>query len=212
MRARVETAARGARVWPARAAPSAAAPDKDKPAEKPAPVPDWQARMAALRERGSRVPVLVLTTFDDDELVAIAFLVPMGGRLEFCLTLRAGARARMLPLCRYAHLTLSRLAETGAVITCHVWAGNTAGQRMAREGERRAVGPADHFHHHVHVGPGGKLGRIVFDLGESSLSPQAIKLMMEELAKSGTAEVRARHSRHGGPGDPPGATLVTERD
>jgi hypothetical protein len=79
------------------------------------------------REKGDSLAI-----FDDDELVAVAFLVPMEGRLEFCLALRAGARARMLPLCRYAHLTLSRLAETGAVITCHVWAGNTAGQRMAR--------------------------------------------------------------------------------
>jgi hypothetical protein len=27
------------------------------------------------------------------------------------------------------------------------------------------------------------LGKIVFDLGESSVSPEAIKVMMEELAK-----------------------------
>jgi hypothetical protein len=29
----------------------------------------------------------------------------------------------------------------------------------------------------------GKLGKITFDLGESSVSPEAIKVMMEELAK-----------------------------
>lgn len=80
------------------------------------------------REIGDSISFL-----DGDDLVALAFLVRNGdGETEFALALRAGARARMLELCRIAHLTLSRLAETGPVIICHVSPGNRSGARMAR--------------------------------------------------------------------------------
>ncbi|BCH63007.1 hypothetical protein RvVAT039_02230 [Agrobacterium vitis] len=74
-----------------------------------------------------------ISIFDDDGLLAMAFLVSRGdGTWEFALALRARARERMLELCRFAHLTLARLADTGAVIICHVMDGNKTGSRMAR--------------------------------------------------------------------------------
>ena len=43
--------------------------------------------------------------------------------------------------------------------------------------------PVDDKDYQVPFAFTGKLGKIIFDLGESSVSPEAIKLMMEELAK-----------------------------
>jgi hypothetical protein len=69
----------------------------------------------------------------DDDLVALAFLCPDKlGRLEFTLAIRPAASAHMRALCRLAHLTLQRIAETGTVIICHVMTGNVTGTRMAR--------------------------------------------------------------------------------
>ncbi len=80
------------------------------------------------REKGDSIAF-----HDDGVVVAIGFLVPTdAGEIEFALSIRAGARARLVTLCRIAHLTLRRLAETGAVVICHVSPGNRAGQRMAR--------------------------------------------------------------------------------
>ncbi|MGG7535346.1 hypothetical protein [Rhizobium sp. 12,4] len=68
-----------------------------------------------------------------DELLALAFLVPdRHGRLELAMSVKPEARRHMLSLCRLAHLTLCRFAETGSVIICHVAVGNRAGERMAR--------------------------------------------------------------------------------
>ncbi|RXT29362.1 hypothetical protein B5P46_11820 [Rhizobium leguminosarum] len=67
------------------------------------------------------------------ELLAVAFLVPdRQGRLELAMAVKPEAAPRMLSLCRLAHLTLGRFAETGSVIICHVAVGNRAGERMAR--------------------------------------------------------------------------------
>ena len=67
------------------------------------------------------------------ELLAVAFLVAdRQGRLELAMSVKPEAAHRMLSLCRLAHLTLSRFAETGSVIICHVAVGNRAGERMAR--------------------------------------------------------------------------------
>lgn len=41
----------------------------------------------------------------------------------------------------------------------------------------------DDADYQVPFGFTGKLGKITFDLGESSMTPQAVKVMMEELAK-----------------------------
>jgi len=69
----------------------------------------------------------------DGNLLALSFLCPVdGGRLEFTLAIRPEAAAHMRALCRLAHLTLRRIAETGTVITCHVMTGNRTGARMAR--------------------------------------------------------------------------------
>ena len=43
--------------------------------------------------------------------------------------------------------------------------------------------PVDDKDYQVPFAFTGKLGKVTFDLGESSVSPEAIKLMMEELAK-----------------------------
>lgn len=88
------------------------------------------ARKAAIwmRGRGETAALLV-----DDELLAVAYLVPDGGgQWEFCLSIRPVARARMLPLCRLAQSTLRAFAETGGVVFCHVQEGNRSGARMAR--------------------------------------------------------------------------------
>jgi len=67
------------------------------------------------------------------QLLALSFLCPDRlGRLEFTLAIEPEAAAHMRPLCRLAHLTLRRIAETGTVIICHVMAGNRTGERMAR--------------------------------------------------------------------------------
>lgn len=68
----------------------------------------------------------------DGQLVALSFLCPVNDRLEFTLAIRPEARAHMRALCRLAHLTLQRIAETGTVVTCHVMTGNRTGERMAR--------------------------------------------------------------------------------
>lgn len=74
-----------------------------------------------------------LTIRHDDELLALAFLVPdETGSLEFCLSISPRARARMRPLCRFAHLTLQKITNTGSKVYCHVWDGNATGTRMAR--------------------------------------------------------------------------------
>ncbi len=65
-------------------------------------------------------------------LIAVAFLVPVGGGLEFCLSIRPHARVHMRELVRTAHLTLRAIAETGVAIHCHVMPGNVSGARMAR--------------------------------------------------------------------------------
>jgi DNA-binding NarL/FixJ family response regulator len=81
------------------------------------PVRDGIATLHALRERGETAPVLVLTTFDDDELVLDA--------------LRAGARGYLLK-----DVTLERLLE--AVRTLH--AGGTLVQPSVTERVVRALG------------------------------------------------------------------------
>lgn len=69
----------------------------------------------------------------NDELLAVAFLVPdFDGHLEFCLSISPRARAHMRALCRFAHLTLSKITNTGSTVYCHVWDGNASGARMAR--------------------------------------------------------------------------------
>jgi DNA-binding NarL/FixJ family response regulator len=78
---------------------------------------DGIATLHALRARGETVPVLVLTTFDDDELVLDA--------------LRAGARGYLLK-----DVTLERLLE--AVRTLH--AGGTLVQPSVTERVVRALG------------------------------------------------------------------------
>jgi DNA-binding NarL/FixJ family response regulator len=78
---------------------------------------DGIATLHALRERGETVPVLVLTTFDDDELVLDA--------------LRAGARGYLLK-----DVTLERLLE--AVRTLH--AAGTFVQPSVTERVVRALG------------------------------------------------------------------------
>jgi hypothetical protein len=70
---------------------------------------------------------------DGDHLLALAFLCRDDlGRFEFALAIKPEASAHMRRLCRLAHLTLGRLAETGTVIICHVMTGNETGVRMAR--------------------------------------------------------------------------------
>jgi len=69
----------------------------------------------------------------DGELAALAFLcVDDQGRRELAMGIKPEAASHMLALCRFAHLTLSSIAETGSVIVCHVKAGNRQGERMAR--------------------------------------------------------------------------------
>lgn len=68
----------------------------------------------------------------DEQLLALSFLCPVDGGLEFTLAIRPEAAAHMRALCRLAHLTLQRIAETGTVVTCHVMTGNKTGERMAR--------------------------------------------------------------------------------
>jgi DNA-binding NarL/FixJ family response regulator len=80
---------------------------------------DGISTLHALRERGETVPVLVLTTFDDDGLVLDA--------------LRAGARGYLLK-----DVTLERLLE--AVRTLH--AGGTLVQPSVTERVVRALGSA----------------------------------------------------------------------
>ena len=69
---------------------------------------------------------------DAGELVAIAFLVPVDGSLEFCVGFKPRVRVHMRELVRLAHLTLGALAETGHAIHAHILPGNRSGERMAR--------------------------------------------------------------------------------
>lgn len=69
---------------------------------------------------------------DAGELVAIAFLVPVDGSLEFCVGFKPRVRVHMRELLGLAHLTLGRLAETGHAIHAHILPGNRSGERMAR--------------------------------------------------------------------------------
>jgi hypothetical protein len=70
---------------------------------------------------------------EGDDLLALAFLCRDDlGQLEFALAIKPEASRHMRRLCRLAHLTLGRLAETGTVIICHVMTGNETGARMAR--------------------------------------------------------------------------------
>ncbi len=74
-----------------------------------------------------------LAISDGDQLLALAFLCRDDlGRLEFALAIKPDASGHMRRLCRLAHLTLGRVAETGTVIICHVMTGNETGARMAR--------------------------------------------------------------------------------
>ena len=67
------------------------------------------------------------------ELVAIGYLYPLPeNRFEFCLAATVRAKAHMRRLIRIAHLTFSRLAQTGAIVSARVRSGNKTGQRMAR--------------------------------------------------------------------------------
>lgn len=68
----------------------------------------------------------------DGEMLAIAFLVPVDGSLEFCLSIQPHARVHVRELVGIAHLTLARLAETVPAIHTHVVPGNRSGERMAR--------------------------------------------------------------------------------
>jgi hypothetical protein len=69
----------------------------------------------------------------DGQLLALSFLCPdKSGRVEFTLAIEPEAAAHIRQLCRLAHLTLQRIAETGTVIICHVMTGNRTGERMAR--------------------------------------------------------------------------------
>lgn len=81
----------------------------------------------AMRSRGQ-----VAGFADDDGILALAFLVPVGEGLEFCLSIEPRARMHMRELVSIAHLTLSRLAETVPAIHTHVVPGNRSGERMAR--------------------------------------------------------------------------------
>ncbi|WP_377299632.1 hypothetical protein [Rhizobium sp. SGZ-381] len=88
------------------------------------------ARKAAIwmRSRGQTVAL-----FEGGQLLAVAYLVPDdAGRLEFCLSILPDAKAHMMALCRFAHSTLARIADHGAVVICRVMAGNRSGARMAR--------------------------------------------------------------------------------
>lgn len=87
------------------------------------------ARKAAIWQRSNGESV---SLHSGDELLAIAYLVPdQEGRWEFCLALCPPARAYMRELVRFAHLTLSAIAQNRTVIT-HVTENNRSGVRMAR--------------------------------------------------------------------------------
>ena len=87
------------------------------------------ARKAAIWQRSNGESVAIRI---DGELLAVAYLVPDdAGRWEFCLSLRAPARAYMRELVRFAHLTLAAIAQNRTVIT-HVTERNRSGVRMAR--------------------------------------------------------------------------------
>lgn len=87
------------------------------------------ARKAAIWQRSNGESVALRV---DGELLAVAYLIPDDeGRWEFCLTLRAPARAYMRELVRFAHLTLSVVAQNRTVIT-FVTENNESGVRMAR--------------------------------------------------------------------------------
>jgi len=68
-----------------------------------------------------------------NELICISYLYPFPDqRFEFCLAISPSARPHMRQLVRFAHLTLDRLIQTGAIITARVRSGNRSGARMAR--------------------------------------------------------------------------------
>lgn len=69
---------------------------------------------------------------DEAGLVAVVFLVPIDGHLEFCLSIRPRARVHMRELVGLAHLTLPAIADTAGAIQAHVMPGNRSGARMAR--------------------------------------------------------------------------------
>jgi hypothetical protein len=70
---------------------------------------------------------------DGDALLAVAYLWPHSdSERELCLALRPAARPHLVALCRFAHLTLSRLAHAGITVSARVSPGHRAGERMAR--------------------------------------------------------------------------------
>ncbi len=93
----------------------------------------WMRKAALMMRLRCRTWSFHASDGDGDELLAVAYLWPHpNGTAEFCLAARLPARRHMLTLCRFAQLTLQAIAQTGAVVFCHVRPGRLSGERMAR--------------------------------------------------------------------------------